>query len=246
MSVDSYLELFTTLFGWSFYGVLWDALVATGIVYLPFLGILIDHWRGSAERAELGVAAPNSLRSLEIDLFLALLVVVLAGQPAALTPLNASTLSYTPPPTLANPSPPTASPSASQSTFGATGFSGSPGSVNLPIWWYAVLSTSAGLNHAVVEGLPSASSWRAVEQQARLATVTDPRLRQEASQFFSECFVPAPLKISAVATRRICYCRAASREWRYRSGVAGFPCLPSDPRLLRHVARRHRSSGMGV
>jgi hypothetical protein len=194
MSVDSYLELFTTLFGWSFYGVLWDALVATGIVYLPFLGILIDHWRGSAERAELGVAAPNSLRSLEIDLFLALLVVVLAGQPAALTPLNASTLSYTPPPTLANPSPPTASPSASQSTFGATGFSGSPGSVNLPIWWYAVLSTSAGLNHAVVEGLPSASSWRAVEQQARLATVTDPRLRQEASQFFSECFVPARSK----------------------------------------------------
>ena len=24
MSVDSYLELFTTLFGWAFYGVLWD------------------------------------------------------------------------------------------------------------------------------------------------------------------------------------------------------------------------------
>ena len=50
MSVDSYLELFTTLYGWSFYHVLWDALVATGIVYLPFLGILIDHWREPAER----------------------------------------------------------------------------------------------------------------------------------------------------------------------------------------------------
>ena len=35
MSVDSYLELFTTLFGWSFYGVLWDALVATGISRPP-------------------------------------------------------------------------------------------------------------------------------------------------------------------------------------------------------------------
>ena len=49
MSVDSYLELFTTLFGWTFYGVLWDVLVATGIVYLPFLGILIDNWREPAE-----------------------------------------------------------------------------------------------------------------------------------------------------------------------------------------------------
>ena len=194
MSVDSYLELFTTLFGWSFYGVLWDALVATGIVYLPFLGILIDHWRDAAERSELAIAAPSALRRLEIDLFLALLIVVLVGQPATLTPLNASTLSYTPPPTLTNPVPAAASPAASQSTFGATGFTGSPGTVNLPVWWYAVLATSAGLNHAVVAGLPTATSWRAVEQQARLATVTDPRLRQETSDFFSECFVPARSK----------------------------------------------------
>ena len=52
MSVDSYLELFTTLFGWAFYGVLWDVLVSTGIVYLPFLGILIDNWREPAEGGE--------------------------------------------------------------------------------------------------------------------------------------------------------------------------------------------------
>ena len=38
MSVDSYLELFTSLFGWTFYGILWDVLVTTGIVYLPFPG----------------------------------------------------------------------------------------------------------------------------------------------------------------------------------------------------------------
>ena len=194
MSVDSYLELFTTLFGWSFYGIVWDVLVATGIVYLPFLGIHIDHWRDAAERAELGIAAPNALRRLEIDLFLALFVVVLAGQPASLTPLNASMLSFTPPPTLNNPTPTAASPGASQSTFGATGFTGVPGTVNVPIWWTAVLATSAGLNHAIVAGLPTATSWRAVEQQARLATLTDPRLRQETSEFFSQCFVSARSK----------------------------------------------------
>ena len=100
MSVDSYLELFTTLFGWAFYGVLWDVLVGTGIVYLPFLGILIDNWREPAEGGEFGTVTGLSLRRMEIELFIALLVVVLAGQPAALTPLNAGTLSYSPIPTL--------------------------------------------------------------------------------------------------------------------------------------------------
>ena len=105
MSVDSYLELFTTLFGWTFYGILWDVLVGTGIVFLPFLGILIDNWRKPAEGGEFGTVTGLSLRRMEIELFIALLVVVLAGQPAQLTALNAATLSYTPPPTLTNPDP---------------------------------------------------------------------------------------------------------------------------------------------
>ena len=98
MSVDSYLELFTSLFGWTFYGILWDVLVSTGIVYLPFLGILIDNWREPAQGGEVGHASGLSLRRMEIELFITLLVVVLAGQPATLTPLNAGTLSYSPPP----------------------------------------------------------------------------------------------------------------------------------------------------
>lgn len=219
MSVDSYLELFTTLFGWHFYGIVWDVLVATGIVYLPFLGILIDHWRGSAEDAEWGSAAPASLRKLELDLFLALAVVVLAGQPATLTPLSTSTLAYAPPSTLANPAPATATPASSRSTYGTSGFAGSPETVNLPVWWYGVLATSSGLNHAIVAGLPSASSWRVVEQQARLATIEDPRIRQEVSTFYSECFVPARSKfereapIDAVVTRELASNGTADPEW---------------------------------
>jgi len=34
--------------------VLWDVLLGTGIVYLPFLGILIDNWREPAEGGEFG------------------------------------------------------------------------------------------------------------------------------------------------------------------------------------------------
>ncbi len=84
MSVDSYLELFTTLFGWAFYNVLWDVLVGTGIVYLPFLGVLIDNWREPAEGGEFGTVTGLSLRRMEIELFIALLVVVMA-RPASNT-----------------------------------------------------------------------------------------------------------------------------------------------------------------
>ena len=197
MTVDSYLELFTTLFGWAFYGILWDVLVGTGIVFLPFLGILIDNWREPAEGGEFGTVTGLSLRRMEMELFIALLVVVLAGQPAALTPLNSGTLSYIPPPTLIDPTPTTATVAAPQSTYGTTGFTGSPATVNIPVWWYAVLAMTSGLNHAVVEGLPSAADMRTYEQQARLATIADPRLRQEVSDFFSQCYIPARSKYQA-------------------------------------------------
>ena len=127
MTVDSYLELFTTLFGWTFYGILWDVLLGTGIVFLPFLGILIDNWREPAEGGEFGTVTGLSLRRMELEMFIALLVVVLAGQPAALTPLNSATLNYTPPPTLIDPTPSTATVAAPQSTYGSTGFTGSSG-----------------------------------------------------------------------------------------------------------------------
>ena len=86
---------------------------------------------------------------------------------------------------------------ASQSTFGSTGFTGSADTVNIPIWWYAVLAVSSGINHAVIEGLPSVADMRTYEQQARLATIADPRIRQEVSQFFSECYIPARSKYQA-------------------------------------------------
>ncbi len=75
--------------------------------------------------------------------------------------------------------------------LGTSGFNDSLATVNVPAWWYAVMAISSGFNHAVVEGLPSSSDMRTYEQQAHLATIADPRLRQESNDFFSECFIPA-------------------------------------------------------
>ena len=118
MTVDSYLELYSTLIGWRFYGVIWDVLAETGIAYLPFLGILLENWTEPARGGEFGNAWNLSQKRMEIDLFLAFFVLGFAGIPNPLTPFDATRLSYEPPPMLGEPAPATATPGDSKSTFG--------------------------------------------------------------------------------------------------------------------------------
>ncbi|HEB98928.1 MAG TPA: conjugal transfer protein TraG [Thiotrichales bacterium] len=197
MVVDSYLELFTTLFGWQFYGVLWGVLRDTGIVFLPFLGIVIDNFVEGFRGGDFGRREALSLRQMETDIIIALFVVVLAGEPFASTPLNASVMKYNPPPTLTDSTPPQATVADPQSTFGVTSFTGAPSTVNVPLWWYTVMALSTAVNQAIIEGLPDAPDLRAYAQQARLATIEDVALRQEVADFFSQCFMPARARYQA-------------------------------------------------
>ena len=194
MGLDSYLELYTTLYGWMCYRVLWDVLVGTGIAYLPFLGVLIDHWKSAFTIDDASAAANLSLRNLELDVFIAMCVIVLAVQPGSITPLKATELSYTPPPTLTTPTPTSVTVADSTSTYGEDGFTNATASVETPAWWYAVISVSAGINHAVIEALPRASELRQVVNQARLATIEPPALKGTVSQFYHECYLPARSK----------------------------------------------------
>ena len=177
-----------------FYGVLWDVLTETGIVYLPFLGILLDNWQDAAKDSPLSVGAELSLRRIEMELFTALLVVVLAAQPASLTAFHGAQLSYTPPSTIQEPNPTPVNLTNHASTYGVNGFIDPDAVVETPGWWFAVLSISAGINHAVVEGLPRAAEIRQAAQQARLVTIRDPGLRLEVAQFHQDCYVPSRSK----------------------------------------------------
>ena len=194
LSVDSYLELFTTLYGWMFYRVLWDVLVTTGIVYLPFLVILAGNWFHSNRNNGYLHGSSESLHRIELDVFSAFFVVVLAAQPSALTTVRSSTLSYTPVPTINEPNPTPVTIASNDSTYGATGFADAESSVTTPAWWYAVMAFSSGFNHAVVEGMPRMSEIRQAVHLARLATIEIPALRSEAAAFYNDCYVPSRSK----------------------------------------------------
>lgn len=177
-----------------FYGVLWDVLSETGVVYLPFLGILLDNWREPAADAPIGPAAETSLRRMELELFTALLVVVLAAQPASLTAFHANAIQYTPPPTLSDPEPDPVNLRVNDSSFGVVGFADHDALVETPGWWYAVLAISSGLNHAVIEGLPRGSDIREATQFAQMVTLQAPVLRAEVAQFHHDCYVASRSK----------------------------------------------------
>lgn len=192
MAVDSYIELFTTLFGWVFYNTIWDVLTDTGLVFLPFLSILLDNFVNSYTREEDVAAGATSLRGLEIEFFMAFFVVMLAGNP--IVPLDATEVSYTPQALLTGVSPSVATPAKSHATFGAVSFQSSPKSVDVPLWWYGVLKFMGGFNRAITEAVPPAVNIREYTLQLDTLAIEDPKLMRETDEFYRDCFVEARSK----------------------------------------------------
>lgn len=196
MAVDSTLELYTTLFGWLFYNSIWDVLVASGMVFLPFLGMLLDTIIRAYAREDAEEASNTTLRSLEVELFVAFFVILIAAVPA--TPLNAVDLSFTPRAVIGTPAQPVATVNHSRTTYGGgISFNAAPVSVNVPVFWYAVMSFSAGFNRAVMEAVPPTLDFRAYVDELRDASIDDPAVQHDINDFFRDCFIEARSKYLA-------------------------------------------------
>lgn len=193
MGLDSKLELFTTLFGWLFYNSLWEVLVATGIVFLPFIGIVIDTVTRAYANEEAEEAGNTSLRIMEVEFFVAFFVVMMTGVPAV--PLSASELSFTPKAVIGSPAEPTATPANSHSTYGGTiSFVDYPNTVDLPVFWYLVLGFNSGFNRAVIEDLPAMLNIREYANDLRELRIEDPAVQAELNDFFRDCYIEARSK----------------------------------------------------
>ena len=191
MGLDSYLELFTTMYGWAFSRLIWDVLKDTGIIYLPLLITILGTWMEAHEMGEEGGGPQWMVRKMEVELGCAIFVMAFCAVPNGITSLSSAGLYFTPPKTTVNPSPSTATATAPDSSYGEA-FSGMPTGADVPPWWYTVMGLSSGVNAAVKAGINSgARDFRMVEQLANIATVEDPQLRAEIQRFYSECFIPA-------------------------------------------------------
>lgn len=50
MQLDSYLEIFTTMYGWAFANIIGEVITGTGLVIIPFAIIIFQSWREAKNR----------------------------------------------------------------------------------------------------------------------------------------------------------------------------------------------------
>ena len=97
MSVDSYLELFTTMYGWAFAAIIRDVLVATGLVYLPFIMLVVSTWMEAHQSASVeGGDAGWMIRKMEIEIGTAIFVLAMCFTTIPLLTVSQVSLNFTP------------------------------------------------------------------------------------------------------------------------------------------------------
>lgn len=86
---SDYLEYYLTLVGWLISNGIWNLLVASGAVALPFIAIIVQEWlRARGEGADEGNKGVLSSIRIETRVWVAIVVIVFAGIPFIRVDLN--------------------------------------------------------------------------------------------------------------------------------------------------------------
>jgi len=196
MGLDSYLELFTTLYGWTVANLIYNVLLDTGLVFIPLIVTIVSVWMEAHVDGTENGGPQWAIRKMEIELMSALFVMAVCFVPTPFTTLDRASLIHTPTPTAINPTPASVNANNSNSTFDAAFPAATTGaSTPVPLWWYTVMGLSSGINSAVRAGIGNGLlGLRQAEQAAKLATIEDPALRSEAQTFRAQCWEPAHAK----------------------------------------------------
>ena len=200
MQLDSYLEIFTTMYGWAFANIIGEIITGTGLVIIPFAVIIFQGWREAKEQGLQSAGVLPLLERVQTRLIIALFVMSVCFATTPITSLHHTNLSYTPSSTVLDPSPETGTrDGGTGSGFDSAMRDASDGSMSdagnlayVPAWWYTTMAISSGINNAVRNGIRnSGSDIRIVEDMARNATIEDPQVLNAVQRFYSECFIPA-------------------------------------------------------
>ncbi|MEX0926135.1 MAG: conjugal transfer protein TraG N-terminal domain-containing protein [Dehalococcoidia bacterium] len=191
MTVNSFIEIYTTLIGWSFYNSAWTILLGTGIAFLPFIFMLIETFTKTQTSMEANAGSAASVRIMEIKLVFALTAIVLTAQPVmTLVPHQ---IEYEHPACGGN----TARTGDTNTTLDASLGAGQPGifggnsTIRVPVWWYGLLQLTSGMNHTLMSSFPCVPDIRAYDQAVRSISIQDRDLRREYDRFANECWIPA-------------------------------------------------------
>ena len=185
MSVTGYLALYTTLIGWQEYQKLWELMVGTGIVFIPFLGIILQCFLEPFESQEPKSAAVVTLRRLMIRLIGALVIIEFCCVPTIA--LQPKVLHFEP---MCVASPKIATPGHTGTTYDNK--FPVPTGIKVPILWYLVMAISNGFTHAAIKSIPcSPINYQQLQNQLNTSAIESPKLKKETIAFYNNCYVPS-------------------------------------------------------
>lgn len=194
MTVSSAPDVITTMVGWAVYDGIWGVLSASGLLLLPFIGLVLSAWTESRERLGDDNGGKAALLVLETRGVWMLIVLYLAGQPAF--ELNIGGLGLHRQVCTAGT---TSTRVAETGTGSSTGTSWDNAittlgttTVQVPIWWAVVNQLAIGLNNAAIASIPCTADVRSTVFQLNSNPVSrDADLTRDLADFAGMCFGPA-------------------------------------------------------
>lgn len=184
MMVNGPLEIYSTVIGAHLYDNIFNILAATGLAFLPFLGLFFQNITTPYE-SEITNGADTSFRRVSIQFFLMVFFIMLFVAPTH--NLDLTSITYRP----------VCSAGAAVSKYGDTGttyddvFSDLQyQNVHLPLGLMFILNGASGITNAAIVTLPCKTDVQ------KIAGVIDstrlpPELSQEVSRFQQECYSSA-------------------------------------------------------
>jgi hypothetical protein len=190
MDVGSAIEIYTSVLGWMLYDRIWEALTDTGLVYLPFVELVVKNFAKPYVAQGANGAAETSIRMMEMDLIAMFTVAALAGAP--MITLKIGDLGHTTPcggPSVTGANTRTTYDQAFAAIGGQTAI--------VPVWWYGVLAIASGINEAVIASVPCTADIRTLDYRLDNTRIQDPELRRQVQLFANDCWLPARSKFLA-------------------------------------------------
>lgn len=212
MQLDSYLELFTTMYGWAFANLIGEIIVGTGLVALPFALIVFRTWHEAKDRGQGFEGVRSLLESVQTRIITALFVMSMCFATTPITSLHNVNMTYVPARSFDGSEPqPVSLKGGTKSGYDTAMADAVNGSFSkagnlsyVPLWWYSTMAISSGVNGAFRAGLSNAGrDLRMIEDMARMATIEDPGLLYDLQRFYSECFIPARSQYLAMDKSKI-------------------------------------------
>ena len=188
-----YFEYYLTLVGWVINNGIWNILVASGVVALPFLVIVIQEWlRARANGADEGNKGMLSSIRIENRVWIAIVVILFAGIPIIRVDLQTNQFDQTRSKQCL-----VISPLPSHSGWHPAFTTLYNQSALVPVWWFFVHSLSKAITAAAVAAIPCGADLRQIRMEVDSTRIADPLLAQEVADFTRDCYGSARAKFFA-------------------------------------------------